>query len=235
MIPPAVNGTLAVLKGCQLAAVRRCVITSSVAAVMEVAKADRPADCTFNESHWSNPERPEPMIAYDKSKTLAEKAAWDFVAALPEEDKFELVTILPGWVMGPPLRGDLENSQEWLKTLMEGTMTTIGSDRIVAVDVRDTAKAHLLGVKNAAAANRRFIIGHSTPSFQEYAAPVTAKYRDLGFPITENLEAEKPDEFYALFDNSASIELGVEYTDLSKTMVDMADKMVEVGSIVRPN
>ena len=202
---------------------------------MEMAAADKPADRTFNESHWSNTDRAEPMIPYDKSKTLAERAAWDFVAALPDDEKFELVTICPGWVVGPPLIKIIDNSREWLKGLMEGTMGSIGSDHICAVDVRDTASAHLLAVKNSAAAGRRFILGHDSPSFQEYAAPVTAKYRALGWPVTENLDAANPEEYVSLFDNSASLELGVVYTDFSKTMVDMADKMVELGTIVKPS
>ena len=67
--------------------------------------------------------------------------------------------------------------------------------------------------------------------FQEYAAPVAAKYRPLGWPITENLSAPDPEEQINLFDNSASRELGVVYTDFAKTMVDMADKMVALGTV----
>ena len=84
LIPPAVNGTTAVIKGCAAAGVRRCVITSSLAAVNIMANADKPANKTYNESHWSNPNRPEPTGAYFKSKMIAEKTAWDLVAALPE-------------------------------------------------------------------------------------------------------------------------------------------------------
>ena len=78
VVRPAVNGTLAVMKACQQAHVRRCVITSSVAAVTLMAEADKPADNRYNETHWSNPYRPEGMGAYFKSKVLAEKAAWEF-------------------------------------------------------------------------------------------------------------------------------------------------------------
>ena len=78
LITPAVNGTNFCMKACQAAGVRRCVITSSVASVMNVAATDRPADSTFDESHWSNPDRPEGLSNYPKSKVLAEKAAWDF-------------------------------------------------------------------------------------------------------------------------------------------------------------
>ena len=110
-------------------------------------------------------------------------------------------------------------------------MTTISSEHMCAVDVRDTAHAHLLAIKNPAAANRRFILCHSSPSFQEFAAPVAAKYRPLGWPITEDMAAPNPDEYVSLFDNSASRELGVVYTDFAKTMVDMADKMVALGTV----
>ena len=78
VVRPAVNGTLAVMKACQQAHVRRCVITSSVAAVTLMAEADKPADNRYNETHWSNPDRPGGLGGYLKSKTLAEKAAWDF-------------------------------------------------------------------------------------------------------------------------------------------------------------
>lgn len=96
------------------------------------------------------------------------------------------------------------------------------------------ASGHLLAIKNPAAANKRYILCHSSPSFQEYAGPVAAKYRPLGWPITENLGASNPDEYISLFDNSASRELGVVYTDWSQTMVDMADAMVALGSVTKP-
>lgn len=83
LLPPAINGTLAVMKACKAANVRRCVVTSSGLAISMMAEADLPADRVFNESHWSNPDRPGGMSAYAKSKVLAERAAWDFVAALP--------------------------------------------------------------------------------------------------------------------------------------------------------
>jgi len=80
------------------------------------------------------------------------------------------------------------------------------------VDVRDVAFAHLQAIKVAAAANRRFILCHSSPSFQEYAQPVLDKYGPLGWPISRNFAAANPDEYISLFDNTASREvLGVPY------------------------
>ena len=77
------------------------------------------------------------------------------------------------------------------------------------------------------------MIVQGTPSFHEFAAPVAAKFRPLGWPITENM-VPAPGAEVNLFDNSASKELGVVYTDFSKTMVDMADKMISLGTLVKP-
>ena len=82
-VGPAVAGTKAIVNACAANGVRRCVITSSIASIQSVPEAQRPA--VFNESHWSDPERPEGMSNYAKSKTLAEKAAWDYQASLPED------------------------------------------------------------------------------------------------------------------------------------------------------
>jgi len=80
LIRPAVEGTMAVMKACSASGVKRCVITSSVASVLAMAKADKPDPQTgvYDETCWSNPARAEGMHAYIKSKTLAEKAAWDY-------------------------------------------------------------------------------------------------------------------------------------------------------------
>lgn len=78
LIPPAVEGTKAIMEACKATGVRRCVITGSIACIWYQAKADKPANMTYNESYWSNPDRPEGMLAYPKSKLFAEKAAWEF-------------------------------------------------------------------------------------------------------------------------------------------------------------
>ena len=136
--------------------------------------------------------------------------------------------------MGPPLRKEPFTSGGWMKRLMEGGMDKISSEHMCVVDVRDTARAHLLAIQNPAAANRRFITCHSSPTFQEFAAPVAAKYRPLGWPISEVMEPPKENETISLFNRSASEELGVVYTDFAQTMVDMADAMVALGTVVKP-
>ena len=81
VIKPAVDGTLAVMHACSASGgVKRCVITSSVAAVAYLAASDKPDIETgfIDETHWSNPDRAEGLGGYPKSKTLAEQAAWNY-------------------------------------------------------------------------------------------------------------------------------------------------------------
>jgi len=92
-VKPAVAGTTAVMKACKEHGVKMCVITSSCAAVLAPAKEDAPVlPAMYNESFWSNPDRPEGMVDYMKSKTLAERAAWEYHEA---NSDFDLATICP--------------------------------------------------------------------------------------------------------------------------------------------
>ena len=83
------------------------------------------------------------------------------------------------------------------------------------VDVRDVAKAHFLGIKKPEAANNRFILCADTPTFYDMFEPVITKYKQLGWPITEEKAPSDPNAVSLQFDNSASKRLGVEYTDLA--------------------
>ena len=161
-------------------------MTSSVGAVFNVVEEIKPQNNIYDESYWSNPELDEGSFPYLRSNTIAERAAWDFIDALPVEQKFELVTICPGFVVGPPLRKDNFTSAFWVKRLLEGQMMEISATHFPAVDVRDVAEAHLLALKNDDAANRRYILVHSTPCWQDYVTPIAVKYRRIGWPITKN-------------------------------------------------
>ena len=143
MVKPAVEGTMAVMKACSAAGVKRCVITSSISACQNPAEADKPADRIYNEGHWSNPDRPEGLGLYHVSKTKAERAAWDYQASLPEKERFDIVTILPGAVIGPPLRKEAFTSSGLVRGLMSGQMEEIKADGMGFVDVRDVARAHV--------------------------------------------------------------------------------------------
>ena len=102
LIKPAVEGTTAVMRACKTHGVQKVAITSSIAAIRSVRRENWPADNTFDESFWSDtsPENTD-ISTYNTSKTLAERAAWAFREALPEAERFDVITLNPALIMGP--------------------------------------------------------------------------------------------------------------------------------------
>jgi len=121
--------------------VRRVCLTSSVVAIISKAPGDMPE--LSDESHWSDVDYPE-INAYEKSKTLAERAAWDFVDKLPEHEKFELSTVNPCLVFGPTLVKTDFSSGKIMNMFMQGQIPCgVPLMSFSLVDVRDVAQAHL--------------------------------------------------------------------------------------------
>ena len=94
----------------------------------------------FGPNDWTNCEI---ATAYEKSKTMAEKVAWDFIQFLPENEKFELVTINPGFVLGPNLNECQFSSGDVVRDIMTRKMAMFPYVSYPMVDVRDVAQAHL--------------------------------------------------------------------------------------------
>lgn len=164
LILPAVNGTKAVMEACHANKVKRIVITSSVAAVIECKPENRPADGSFSEKNWSDPEG-DHIDAYSKSKVLAERAAWSYNDSLPEEEKIEIVTINPGIILGPAFVGAGFNSGDLITNIMEGRYPGVPKIRIPLVGVTEVAEAHLQALKRPDAANKRFVLVNQTVWF----------------------------------------------------------------------
>lgn len=161
LIKPAVEGTLNVLK----AAARmekppkRVVLTSSVVAVYT---GTDPRGKVYSDDDWTVTDSTQyPCPAYNKSKTLAEKAAWEFVESLPEGKKIELATINPSLVQGPLLSGSSCSSADIVKNLATGKMPGLVEMYVGTVSVLDVARAHLLAMTNKDAAGKRFIVTNS--------------------------------------------------------------------------
>ena len=131
LIKPAVEGTLAVMKAAHATKAKKVVVTSSTASVASGTQKD-----SYDESDWSDLEKCDP---YPKSKTLAEKAAWDFVENLPEDERFGLVTINPSFITGPNLNEAKFSSGDLVKQIMEGSMPGLPKMSLPAVDVRNVA------------------------------------------------------------------------------------------------
>lgn len=175
LVRPAREGTLRVLKAARDAGVKRVVQTSSFAAV----GYGHPERATpFDETDWTNLDGPG-VTAYVKSKTLAERAAWDFVAR--EGGGLELATVNPVGVLGPVLGRDLSSSVELLRSLMEGAVPAAPRTWFGLVDVRDVADLHVRAMTSPAAKGERFIAtGGDFLSVIEMARILRAEAGPLG-------------------------------------------------------
>ncbi len=174
LIRPAREGTLRVLRAAEAAGVSRVVMTSSVAAVLYNEKGERGEP--LDEDDWSN--LWDSMRAYEKSKTLAERAAWDFVAALPGESPMELVAMNPSYVLGPSLLGANNASNELVRKLLYREMPGVPRLHVPLVDVRDVATAHVAAMTAPQAAGKRFILSTEEYWYRELAEQLeTAGYK----------------------------------------------------------
>ncbi len=151
LITPAREGTLRVLRAAREAGVRRVVQTSSFAAV---GYGVQPAGQLLSEANWTNP-ADRGLSAYVKSKTLAERAAWDFIAA--EGNGLELAVVNPVGVFGPALGPDYSTSILIVKMLMDRALPGLPRIQFGVVDVRDVADMHLRAMTHPVAAGQRFL------------------------------------------------------------------------------
>lgn len=151
LIRPAREGTLRVLRAAADAGVRRVVLTASTASVMY---GHGPRSAPFTEVDWSDPDSAD-NSAYTRSKTLAERAAWDFIASDPSG--LELATVNPGLVLGPVLEQDYGTSAEAVLKFLNGELPGTPRMGFPTVDVRDVARLHLLALTHPDATGERFL------------------------------------------------------------------------------
>ena len=151
LIVPAREGTLRVLRASRDAGVKRVVLTSSFAAV---GYGHKQRNEPFTEQDWTDPNCGD-VLPYTKSKTLAEHAAWNFMAA--EGGNLELSVINPVGVFGPVLGPDYSASILIVQRMMDGAMP--GAPRLYfgIVDVRDVADLHIRAMTHPAAKGERFL------------------------------------------------------------------------------
>ncbi|WP_158799853.1 aldehyde reductase [Pedobacter sp. L105] len=150
LIIPARDGALRVLKAAQDAGVKRVVLTSSFAAI---GYSKDPKNHVFTELDWTDPELTD--HAYVKSKTIAEKAAWDFISS--GGSAMELTVVNPVGVFGPALGKDYSTSIGMIKALLDGQMKETPGFTFGIVDVRDVADIHLSAMTHPAAKGERFL------------------------------------------------------------------------------
>ena len=195
LIRPAVEGTLAVMRAAHKHKVKRVVITSSVAAIFGHKPEDQKE--IYNENDWTDVTA---VGAYEKSKTLAEKAAWEYLHSLPEAERFELVIINPVLILGPSLISGDFTSGAIVQKIMSGAFPGMPKVHFAIVDVRECAVAHLQGIKVPEAKNQRFILSSDSLWFKDIAQALKNSYPQYNIKTKEL--AYCPVKLVSFFDKS---------------------------------
>ena len=151
LIVPAREGTLRVLRAARDAGVKRVVLTSSFGAI---GYGHKPRQAPFTEADWTNPASSD-VLPYIKSKTLAERAAWDFMAR--EGGRLELSVVNPVAVLGPVLGPDFSASIQLVQRFLTGNMPGCPKLYFGIVDVRDVADLHVRAMTHPQAKGERFL------------------------------------------------------------------------------
>ena len=166
LIKPAVDGTLRALKAAKKAGIKRLVLTSSTVAM----HGGQSGIIKINQDSWTNVNAKN-VTAYFKSKTLAEKSAWEFIKNQTGGTKLELVVVNPGPIYGPTLTGNLATeAMDFFKKLITGKVPMLPQAYTVMSDVRDVATIHVQALENEKANGKRFIVTTEKPhAIQEIA------------------------------------------------------------------
>jgi dihydroflavonol-4-reductase len=175
LVVPAREGTLRVLRAARDAGVKRVVLTSSFAAI---AYGHPARDKPFDETDWTDLDGAD-VQPYPKSKTLAERAAWEFMAR--EGGVLELAAVNPVAVLGPVLGPDFSPSIAVVQALLQGRAPLAPKIYFGLVDVRDVADLHLRAMTDPAAKGERFLAVAGPPvSILDIAAVLRARMGAAG-------------------------------------------------------
>jgi dihydroflavonol-4-reductase len=160
LIKPAMEGTLRALNAAKKANINRVIITSSVASI---AFGHNKKNITVSHEDWTNTNSPQGVDAYMKSKTFAEKAAWDFVNK-EENSSMKLTTIHPSGIFGAPIGNNISGtSMNFIEQFITGKIPACPNLKFGNIHVKDVAKIHIESLSNSKSENKRIICSHSEP------------------------------------------------------------------------
>jgi dihydroflavonol-4-reductase len=242
LIRPAVDGTLRVLRAASAAGVPRFVQTSSMVAVMYGHPRERTAP--YTEADWTVVQSPG-VTTYAKSKTLAERAAREFVAADREGPRYASVN--PGLVLGPALDRDIGTSADLIARFLKGKYPGCPRLSMPCVDVRDVARMHRLALEADQPSGARYLAAAESIWFIDLARAIREA---LGRPARRVPTRLLPDwavKLVALFDSMARQSvpdlgrwygvdnsqtrraLGIEFIPAGKAAAATAESLLRLG------
>ena len=193
LIVPARDGAKRAVSAAIKAGVKRVVLTSSVAATSPATTGDSLSD----EAVWTDPAAPK-VSAYSKSKTLAERAAWDLINAAGGATT--LATVNPALVLGPLLDDDAAGSAQVVERLLSGRVPGLPRLGFNIVDVRDVADLHIRAMTAPEAAGERFIAAGTFAWMADLAAMLRTHLGDQASKVPTRKIPDFVLRFASLFD-----------------------------------
>ncbi|KAM3686089.1 hypothetical protein ACJW31_11G171000 [Castanea mollissima] len=222
IIDPAVKGTLNVLQSCaKVPSIKRVIITSSMASVM-FKKEPLTPDVVIDETWFSDPVACEELKQwYMLAKTLAEEAAWTSA----KENGIDLVTINPGFVIGPLIQPTLTPSIEAFLAIINGTQV-VSNGIYIFVDVRDVANAHIQAFEIPAASGRYCLVG-GVIQHSEIFNILHKFHPSLHLP--EKSEDDKPLQPVYKISQDKTKSLGISFIPVEVSVKDTVESFKENG------
>lgn len=237
LLNPAIHGTTEVLKSIHKynPNVKRVVITSSFASIVNLSEGTRPG-YTYTEKDW-NPvtyetaasKETDGASAYCASKTLAEKAAFNFVAE--NKPSFNISTICPPMVYGPLSHttslAHLNTSSADIYRLMNGSEKTVPETSFYAfVDVRDVGEAHARAYESEEAAGQRYFCTAGGYTYQQICDIIRAKFPEKRDLVPEGTPGQAYPDVYKVDNSKIKKELGISFRSLETTIYDQVAQFI---------
>jgi dihydroflavonol-4-reductase len=225
LIVPARDGALRVLKAALAAGVQRVVMTSSIAAVRGSRSSSEATP--YTESDWTDGSDTA-LTPYVRSKTIAERAAWEYARA--EDASARLATITPGAIIGPALSTDHSASLQAVQRLLDG-MPAAPRLGFTYVDVRDVADLHVRAMSAPAAGDERFIATDTFLWTSDVAGILRTRLGDAASKVPRRVAPDFLVRTMALFDGTIRPFVG----DLGKqTWISSEKARTALGWKTRP-
>jgi dihydroflavonol-4-reductase len=221
LIIPARAGTLNILKAAAANNVRRMVMVSSLAAVV-YGKTKNGLGKVFDEHDWTDETNKKDTTPYIRSKTIAEKAAWEFLDK--KNTGLELTTVLPGAILGTILENDFGTSANIVIKILDGSSPALPKIGFDIVDVRSVADLLIRAMEMPEAAGKRYIASAGYLTFKEIALILKQRYpnRKMSTSVLPNFAAR----LFSLFEGSLKpilMDLGIKRkADISRAKKELA-------------
>lgn len=244
LIVPAREGTLRVLKASLEAGVQRVVVTSSIAAIT----GGQSSAAALTEEDWSDPDNPK-LTPYARSKTVAERAAWDFVRERGETRRLAVVN--PGAILGPVLSDDRSYSIEMIERLLKG-MPGVPRIGFSVVDVRDVVDLHVRAMTAPEAGGERLVAVQSFQWMEQVAEVLREQLGEAAAKVPKRTVPNVLVRAMAIFDpgirsivgqlgrrtevsgEKAKTLLGWSPRPIGETIVDCAQSLIDHGVVGQP-